>query len=70
LIARNYQKLDQVQNELKEEFKVQTVIIAFDFNKPFDDDIYEKLVREINEIEDIAILINNVGCLQGSNFHE
>ncbi|XP_049635750.1 very-long-chain 3-oxoacyl-CoA reductase [Suncus etruscus] len=57
LISRSQEKLNQVSNEIKEKFKVETKTIAVDFTS---EDIYDKIKTSLAGLN-IGVLVNNVG---------
>ncbi|XP_028916679.1 very-long-chain 3-oxoacyl-CoA reductase [Ornithorhynchus anatinus] len=57
LISRSQEKLNQVAQEIKENFKVETKTIAVDFGS---EDIYNRIKAGLEGLE-IGILVNNVG---------
>lgn len=57
LISRSQDKLNQVSNNIKEKFNVETRTIAVDFSL---DDIYDKIKTGLSGLE-IGVLVNNVG---------
>lgn len=59
LISRTQAKLEEVAEELKAKYKIETKCIAFDFSSA-NEHAYKKLVNDIAAI-DVAILVNNVG---------
>lgn len=60
LVARNQQKLDQVAQEIRTEFGVETVTVLADFSA--DEKIYAHIQNALQE-KDIGLLVNNVGTL-------
>ncbi|OTF76076.1 hypothetical protein BLA29_012298, partial [Euroglyphus maynei] len=60
LISRNQEKLDRTKEEIKAESPKCSEIrtIAVDFVQT---DIYDKIEKELAELDDIHILVNNVG---------
>lgn len=66
MISRNSVKLDKAAQEvMKVNTKVLVRTIEFDFNRPYTKEAYQPIYNVLDEIKDIAILINNVGY--GSN---
>jgi 17beta-estradiol 17-dehydrogenase / very-long-chain 3-oxoacyl-CoA reductase len=66
LIARNYDKTEAARKEIQEEFPgIKTELVIADFSKSIENlsEFYQRIVDDLNEknINDIAILINNVG---------
>ncbi|XP_036924941.1 very-long-chain 3-oxoacyl-CoA reductase [Sturnira hondurensis] len=57
LISRSQDKLQQVSNEIKEKFKVETRTIAVDFAS---EDIYDKIKASLAGLN-VGVLVNNVG---------
>uniref|UniRef100_A0A8C4RG50 3-ketoacyl-CoA reductase n=1 Tax=Erpetoichthys calabaricus TaxID=27687 RepID=A0A8C4RG50_ERPCA len=62
LISRSQEKLDQVSNEIKEKFHVDTKTIAVDFGEK--EDIYKIIESVLADLE-IGVLVNNVGISYG-----
>ncbi|MBN3290471.1 DH12A protein, partial [Polypterus senegalus] len=62
LISRSQEKLDQVSNEIKEKFHVDTKTIAVDFGEK--EDIYKIIESVLADLE-IGVLVNNVGIAYG-----
>mmetsp|Transcript_9187 Transcript_9187/g.13594 ORF Transcript_9187/g.13594 Transcript_9187/m.13594 type:complete len:318 (+) Transcript_9187:31-984(+) len=62
LVARNEQKLNQLANDLKKDYGVQTRIVVIDFNESPEnlEKAYDNLKKSISDIS-ISVLINNVG---------
>jgi 17beta-estradiol 17-dehydrogenase / very-long-chain 3-oxoacyl-CoA reductase len=58
LISRTLEKLEQQANEIKDNYKVETMVIAADFTEQ--DSIYENIKKKLSDL-DIGVLINNVG---------
>ncbi|XP_048401686.1 very-long-chain 3-oxoacyl-CoA reductase-A-like isoform X2 [Stegostoma tigrinum] len=58
LISRSQEKLDQVANEIREQFKVETKTLALDFGEGTE--IYKVIEAGLDGLE-IGILVNNVG---------
>ena len=60
IISRNEEKLNKTKEEILSKHKKCSHIrtLAVDFTKP---DIYERLESSINDLEDIHVLVNNVG---------
>ena len=60
IISRNEEKLNKTKEEILSKHKKcsQIQTLAVDFTKP---DIYDRLENAINELEDIHVLVNNVG---------
>lgn len=70
LIARNKDKLDSVQKEIKEKYSnIKTRVVVADFVKSADEGFFEKIEAQIQDL-DISILVNNVGILFKGHFHE
>ncbi|XP_029439005.1 very-long-chain 3-oxoacyl-CoA reductase [Rhinatrema bivittatum] len=61
LISRSPEKLEQVADEIKEKFKVDTKTITADFE---DSNIYQKIKGGLEGLE-IGVLVNNVGMAYG-----
>ncbi|CAI2376035.1 unnamed protein product [Moneuplotes crassus] len=71
LIARNPVKLASVKVELTREHEgIDVKVIEFDFDKPYTSEGYKPLKEELDKIEDISVLINNVGTLDTGNFND
>lgn len=60
LISRSTEKLQQVAQEIESKYSVKTKIFPIDFTK-VDLETYEKLTELLKELEDVGVLINNVG---------
>ena len=61
LISRNKQKLDNVANEIRDSYKVDTMTVVADFTNP---DTISKAIKKVKSANiDLGILINNVGLL-------
>jgi 17beta-estradiol 17-dehydrogenase / very-long-chain 3-oxoacyl-CoA reductase len=60
LISRTMEKLVKVAEELKQTYKVETLIIQRDFGKSLNPDFFPGIFSEIGP-RDVSILINNVG---------
>lgn len=58
LISRTLEKLNQQAQELQEQFKIETKVIAADFTQS--DSIYPNIKTQLSDL-DIGILVNNVG---------
>ncbi|XP_033914028.2 very-long-chain 3-oxoacyl-CoA reductase-B-like [Acipenser ruthenus] len=58
LISRSQEKLDQVSNEIREKFQVDTKTIAVDFGQGVG--IYQTIEKGLAGLE-IGVLVNNVG---------
>jgi short-subunit dehydrogenase len=58
LIARHKEKLDEIANELRQQFNVSVEVIAADLTKQED---VEKLAKKLAAISDLDVLINNAG---------
>lgn len=69
LMSRTREMLENVAEEIREKFKVQTKIIVVDFSKGFE--IYKEIGDTLNEL-DIGVLVNNVGMgpPNPKRFHE
>ncbi|CAI2359074.1 unnamed protein product [Moneuplotes crassus] len=71
LVARNQEKLDGVKRKFKEEFgDIDIKLIVFDFDKPYTAEGYQPLKDALNQIEDISVLVNNVGALKADYFND
>uniref|UniRef100_A0A1B6HER9 Steroid dehydrogenase n=2 Tax=Homalodisca liturata TaxID=320908 RepID=A0A1B6HER9_9HEMI len=57
LISRTMSKLETVAKEIRDEYHVNTKVIAADFTA---DDIYDNIRKELSDL-DIGVLVNNVG---------
>ena len=57
LVSRSMEKLQDLASQLRDEYKVETKIIAVDFSR---EDIYDHITSELNLLE-IGVLVNNVG---------
>ena len=66
LMARDMTKLEQVAAEIESEHKVKTKIIVYDFAKLATqqsvDELEALLKLELADIDQLSILVNNVGC--------
>ncbi|CAG2122622.1 unnamed protein product, partial [Medioppia subpectinata] len=62
IISRNEDKLMATQKSLLNDYKdcKQVKIIAADFSRT---DIYDKIAKELNQLEVIDVLVNNVGIV-------
>lgn len=71
LISRSEEKLRLVQREIQQSFAVQVRILAIDFSE-WTDTNRENVEACINEIQDIGLLVNNVGLSYAypQYFHE
>lgn len=58
LISRTLEKLEQQAKELKDTYKVDTLVIAADFTEQ--ESIYEPIKKKLSDL-DIGVLVNNVG---------
>lgn len=58
LISRNQLKLDDVANQIAQQYQVETKTIAADFTKV--EEIYHNIDKHLHSL-DIGVLINNVG---------
>lgn len=70
LVARNPQKLKNVENELKEICAdVETRIIQVDFSaqENMNPDFYHKLTNQVDDL-DISLVFANAGCFSIGNF--
>merc|ERR1719427_1423021 len=57
LVSRSRQKLEELESEILELYKVKTMIIVADFTK------VEVLDQIVGKLKDIGVLVNNVGIL-------
>jgi len=65
LISRNKQKLDNVANEIRDSYKVDTMTVVADFTNP---ETISKAVKKVKSANiDLGILVNNVGVLGPSH---
>ena len=65
LVSRNKQKLDNVANELRDSFKVDTMTVVADFSNP---ETISKAIKKVKSANiELGILINNVGVLGPSH---
>jgi len=68
LMARDSQKLQAVAKEIHQRFqgKIKTRLIVYDFTNLASlqslSELEALLERELKEVEDVSILVNNVGC--------
>eukprot|EP00667_Euglena_gracilis_P012863 EG_transcript_13224 len=60
LLARNGDLLREVAQEIEEKYSVKTKVIQQDISTATPED-YERIAKEINILEDVGILVNNVG---------
>jgi len=60
LISRTKSKLETVAAEIKEQFKVETKIVAADFSKINDAGFDSPIALALNDLE-VGVLVNNVG---------
>ncbi|XP_059481949.1 inactive hydroxysteroid dehydrogenase-like protein 1 [Neocloeon triangulifer] len=60
LISKNLEKLKKVEEEIKQECEVATIVIVADFTGG--QEVYKKIWEDILDLE-IGILVNNVGAL-------
>ena len=61
LVARNRQRLDNVAEEIRNKFGVETAIIVVDFT---DNKAAQTVVKELEKLNiDIGVLVNNVGMM-------
>lgn len=58
LVSRSISKLEAVAEEIRDTFKVETLVIDVDFTSGLE--IYDKIKRSVAGLE-IGILVNNVG---------
>ena len=71
LVARSQEKLEAAKKKLGEENKdIDIKTIVFDFNIPYTAEGYASLKEELEKLEDVSILINNVGALSFGNFND
>jgi len=65
LVSRNKQKLDNVANEIRDNYKVDTMTVVADFTNA---DTVPKAIKKIKSANiDLGILVNNVGVLGPSH---
>lgn len=64
LMARDEDKLDLVAKEIKDDFKVNTMVIVYDFSRLATLASVEELKKLLMKRmpSDVSILVNNVGC--------
>lgn len=64
LIARSQDRLDKSKSDILEVAPSADIkTIVFDFDVPYTEENYKGLIDELNKINDISVLINNVGCM-------
>jgi 17beta-estradiol 17-dehydrogenase / very-long-chain 3-oxoacyl-CoA reductase len=68
LISRTLSKLQDQAKYLEEKYSINTKVIAVDFTEP--DSIYPLIKSQINEIDDIALMFNNVGMCYDPEFFD
>jgi NADPH:quinone reductase-like Zn-dependent oxidoreductase len=61
LVARNKDKTQEVADEIKSNFKVETKVIVYDFNKTYTEETFIELDKMMRDLGEISILVNNVG---------
>jgi len=65
LVSRNKQKLDNVANEIRDSYKVDTMTVVADFTNP---ETISKAIKKVKSANiDLGILVNNVGVLGPSH---
>ncbi|CAD8064378.1 unnamed protein product [Paramecium sonneborni] len=69
IIGRTLENLNQTKLQIEREFNVQVKIIQFNFDTS-DEGEYRKLNESISNVDDIAILINNVGTFEMHPFEQ
>jgi short-subunit dehydrogenase len=62
LISRDESKLNSVSQELVRDYNINTKLVKYDFSLQSKESI-ERLRRELTSLDDIAVVINNVGVL-------
>jgi 17beta-estradiol 17-dehydrogenase / very-long-chain 3-oxoacyl-CoA reductase len=69
LISRNQTKLNNVRRELAMiNSDTDIKAIQFDFDVPYSDENYSELKRQLLELNDVSILVNNVGAVLKKTF--
>jgi short-subunit dehydrogenase len=58
IVARHKDKLDELANELRQQFKISVEVIAADLTKQED---IQKLANKLATVQDLDVLINNAG---------
>ena len=67
MISRNQQKLDKVAQEVRAlNDKIKVDVLEFNFNRPYDVDQYKVIYDKIDSLDNVSVLINNVGYSIGS----
>ena len=62
LVSRTMEKLERVASKVREEFKVQTKIIQFDFGTLNNPEAVKELYAKLDTIDvDVSLLANNAG---------
>ena len=62
LVSRNKAKLDKVADEVRDDHRVETMVIEADFT---DTDVVKTVVEKIEQASiDVGVLVNNVGVIQ------
>ena len=61
LLSRTQGKLEKQSDELKEKYKIQTIVIKIDFSVA-SQELYQSIEQKLKEL-DIGVLVNNVGML-------
>jgi 17beta-estradiol 17-dehydrogenase / very-long-chain 3-oxoacyl-CoA reductase len=71
LISRSQEKLDGVKEEFnKDHPDCDIITIKFDFNIPYTEEGYKPLKDKLAKIEDISVLVNNVGTGKATYFND
>ncbi|OAF66051.1 hypothetical protein A3Q56_06225 [Intoshia linei] len=61
LISRNMEKLENVATELEKDYDIETMVLQYDFTNSKLANYEEKLSKPLTELDNVAILVNNVG---------
>ena len=63
-MARDSAKLEAVAKDIRTDFKVNTMVIVYDFSKLATPDSVQELEAILKKYlpSDVSILVNNVGC--------
>jgi 17beta-estradiol 17-dehydrogenase / very-long-chain 3-oxoacyl-CoA reductase len=71
IISRSEEKLEKAAKEIK--FVNGAIIVewvSFNFGQWYTEETYKPLVDALNRLDDISVLVNNVGVAGGGYFHE
>ncbi|CAI2373623.1 unnamed protein product [Moneuplotes crassus] len=68
-VARNDEKLENTKNEILEaNSKIKVHNIQFDFDQPYTEEAYSGLKSELENLDDVSVLVNNVGAMSPGKF--